>query len=56
MSTVDQKSITLKRKTFAPKGLRVTIMFYLRKVYKHANTRLTIQSWKSESANTENRG
>jgi hypothetical protein len=30
MCTENQKSLTLKRKTFAPKGLRVTIMLYLK--------------------------
>jgi hypothetical protein len=36
------------------KGLRVTIILYLRQVYTHANTRFAIQSWKSPNANTEN--
>jgi len=31
--TVDQKSITLKRETFTPKGLRATVKFYLLQVH-----------------------
>jgi hypothetical protein len=36
------------------KGLRVTIILYLQQVHTHANTRFTIQSWKSQNANPEN--
>jgi hypothetical protein len=31
-------------------------MLYQRKVQKHANTRLTFESWKSQVANAENPG
>jgi hypothetical protein len=36
------------------KGLRVTIILYLRQVHLSANTRCVVQSWKSQVSDTEN--